>query len=64
MNSKLIDKRVLKRNLVNGLISKEEYNKYLESLPDMADNAEPVIERLFGDSQSENDEDETSEAIS
>lgn len=34
----MLDKRVLKRNILNGTITREEYQKYLESLPDMQDN--------------------------
>lgn len=33
------DKRLLEINFKNGLLSKEEYQKYLDQLPDRASNA-------------------------
>lgn len=48
MDLKLIDKRTVKRNLVTGKLSTKEYANYLESLPDMAEQAAPVEEKLFG----------------
>jgi hypothetical protein len=58
MDPRMIDKRVAKRNMDNGKISKEDYDKYLAALPDMAADAEPVKEKLFGDLD---EEEETTE---
>lgn len=38
----LVDTRVIDRNIAKGLIDKKDYHKHLESLPDVADNAEQV----------------------
>jgi hypothetical protein len=37
--AKAYDVRTLERNLRRGLISRKEYEKYLQSLPDRAENA-------------------------
>lgn len=36
------DVRTLERKLRKGLLSRKDYDKYLKSLPDRADNAAPV----------------------
>jgi len=33
----MIDKRVLKRNIRHGVVSREDYQKYVKSLPDLSD---------------------------
>lgn len=38
----LVDKRIIERNIQKGMLSQGEYTKYLEKLPDAADNAEFV----------------------
>lgn len=38
----LIDKRIIERNIHKGLISRNDYQKHLESLPDSGQNAEVV----------------------
>ncbi|MFW5926185.1 MAG: hypothetical protein ACOCV4_08450 [Myxococcota bacterium] len=38
----LIDKRIIERNIHKGLISRNDYEKYLEGLPDSEQNAEVV----------------------
>ena len=40
---KKLDKRTIERNLREGIITPEEWKKYLKSLPDVSDNAELVI---------------------
>lgn len=35
-----LDKRVVERNVRKGLLSKEEYQRYLEQLPDVSGNGE------------------------
>lgn len=40
------DVRMLEKNLQNGLLTKEEYEKHLKELPDLSSNTEPLdIER-------------------
>ena len=58
MDPRVFDKRVVRRNLNNGRITKDEYDKYMSALPDMNDQAQPVTEKLFGN---EEEEDEASE---
>ena len=38
----LIDKRVLQRNIDQGLVEPKQYDKLLGTLPDRADNVAPV----------------------
>jgi hypothetical protein len=38
----LFDKRVVERNIARGLITREEYNQYLESLEDASEQTIPV----------------------
>lgn len=45
-NERLFDVRVLERNLQKGLITRKEYEKYVNDLQDASDNAE-VIEAEF-----------------
>ncbi len=51
MDPRFIDKRVVQRNLNAGRITKDEYDKFLASLPDLSPKAEPVTEKLFGDAE-------------
>jgi hypothetical protein len=39
----VIDKRVLHRNLAKGIVDPKEYEKQLAELPDMQENAAPVL---------------------
>lgn len=44
------DKRMIEKNLQNGTLSKEEYDKMLKELPDMAENIDLInIDREDGD---------------
>lgn len=36
------DKRMIEKNLQNGTLSKEEYEKMLKELPDMAENIDLI----------------------
>lgn len=45
-NPLLFDKRVVERNIKKGLITREEYEKYLSALPDVSDQAEVIQARL------------------
>jgi hypothetical protein len=42
----LLDRRVVDRNIKKGLVTREEYDKSLAALPDVADQAEEVRVRL------------------
>ncbi len=42
IDPKLVDKRVSQRYLKKGRIEEKEYERYLKSLPDLADRAVPV----------------------
>jgi len=39
----LYDVRIAQRHLREGVITKKDYNKHLDSLPDMEANSEPLI---------------------
>lgn len=39
----LYDVRIVNRNIRDGAVSKKDYDKYIESLPDMEGNSEPLI---------------------
>lgn len=53
MDPRLIDKRVIKRNMNTGVVTKDQFDKYLAGLQDMAANAEPVREKLYGNLEEE-----------
>jgi hypothetical protein len=40
---KKFDKRTIERNLREGIITAEEWKKYLKALPDVSDNADQVM---------------------
>ena len=42
LENKIIDKRVVRRNVRKGLLDEKDYDRYLKSLPDVADQAVPV----------------------
>jgi hypothetical protein len=41
-NNNLFDKRIVDRNIQKGLVTKEQYQKFVKSLPDDESNAEWV----------------------
>ncbi len=41
--NKKFDKRTIEKNLREGVVSAEEWKKYLRSLPDVSDNVDFVI---------------------
>jgi hypothetical protein len=41
-DNKIIDKRVARRYVRKGLLDEKDFEKYLKSLPDVADQAVPV----------------------
>ena len=42
IDNKIIDKRVARRYVRKGLLDEKDYERYLKSLPDVADQAVPV----------------------
>lgn len=42
----VFDKRVVNRLIKNGIISQEDYDKHLKSLPDLKDECVPVEARI------------------
>lgn len=59
-NEKLFDRRVVERNIDKGLVTREEYEEYLDGLEDAEDNAD-VIEAEFEAGLFEDDEEEAEE---
>lgn len=60
----LLDRRVVERNIKKGLLTREEFEKHLEGLGDVAGQAEKIAATLHGrdddhdDDVEENDDDE------
>jgi hypothetical protein len=42
LENKIIDKRVARRYVRKGLLDEKDFERYLKSLPDVADQAVPV----------------------
>ncbi|MDH3201670.1 MAG: hypothetical protein OEM15_12325 [Myxococcales bacterium] len=42
LGDKLVDKRIIERNIAKGLISKEQYEQHLAGLPDKEGDCERV----------------------
>ena len=42
------DKRVIRRNIENNKLSKEEYNKYLANLDDLTDSCTDITDKILG----------------
>jgi hypothetical protein len=42
LENKIIDKRVVRRNVRKGLLDEKELDRHIKSLPDVADQAVPV----------------------
>ncbi len=42
LENKIIDKRVVRRNVRKGLLDEKDFDRHLKSLPDVADQAVPV----------------------
>ncbi|MGM0555294.1 MAG: hypothetical protein ACQEVA_02850 [Myxococcota bacterium] len=60
-NEKLFDTRVVERNIDKGLVTRKEYEEYLEGLDDVEDRAE-VIEAEFEAGIFEDDDEEAEDA--
>ena len=53
MDLKLFDKRVVMRNIAKGVVSKEEYRKYLKTLGDLSDECEEIEVLMFDEDKEE-----------
>ena len=55
LENKIIDKRVVRRNVRKGLLDEKDFDRHIKSLPDVADQAVPVESEV---EHVETDEDE------
>ncbi|MEM1418847.1 MAG: hypothetical protein AAGH15_28400 [Myxococcota bacterium] len=53
LNDKIVDKRIVERNIKKGVLSRAEYVKHIETLADAAENAETVS--MTGDEAAEDE---------
>jgi hypothetical protein len=58
IENKLIDRRTAPRYLRKGVVDEKDYEKYLKSLPDLADQALPVEAAMDGEDDFEDDDEE------
>lgn len=61
LDPKYTDKRTVERYLRSGVVDEKEYDKYLKSLPDLAENALPVevvMDEDLDDEEVEDDQEE------
>ncbi len=56
IENKLVDKRVAHRYVRKGIIDEKDYEKYLKSLPDLADQAVAIEAAMEGEPEDEGDE--------
>lgn len=54
------DSRIVERNIAKGIVTREEYEAYLASLPDAATKAETLdlVQPLLGNDEDEDEDDE------
>jgi hypothetical protein len=53
---KLVDRRTAPRYLRKGVLDEKDYEKYLKSLPDVADQAVPVEAAMEGEDDLDDDD--------
>jgi hypothetical protein len=58
IENKLVDRRTSPRYLRKGILDEKDYERYLKSLPDVADQAVPVEAAMEGEDDLEDDDDE------
>ncbi len=56
--NKTVDKRVALRYVKKGNVDEKDYERYLKSLPDLADQAAPVEASIEGEDLDDEDEGE------
>ena len=49
IDNKLVDKRVAHRYVRKGVVEEKDYEKYVKSLPDLADQAVPIEASMDSD---------------
>jgi len=49
IENRLVDKRVAHRYVEKGALEEKEFERYLKSLPDLADRAVPIESEIEGD---------------
>ena len=57
-SDRLVDKRIVERNISKGLLSESEYQKYLTALPDVASKAEMVDYGVDAEIDDEDDDED------
>lgn len=45
----LLDKRVVERSVTKGALSKAELEAHLKALPDLADRADNIADKVYGE---------------
>lgn len=58
IENKLVDRRTAHRYLRKGVLDEKDYDRYLKSLPDVAEQALPVEAAMEGEDDLEDDDDE------
>jgi hypothetical protein len=56
MNLKLLDKRVVMRNIEKGVLTQADYQQHLQDLEDLTDQCEEMEVSLFGNDKEEETE--------
>lgn len=51
MNASLIDKRIIERIIIQGKITKEEYQKHLHNLKDLSNKYDNITPKIFSDNK-------------
>jgi len=54
----LLDRRIVERNIRKGVVTREEYERHLQTLPDVAGNAELIAARLGEREEAIDDDDD------
>lgn len=44
-----LDKRVIDRSVARGFMSRTEYDAHLKALPDLADQADNIADKIYGE---------------
>lgn len=44
-----LDKRVIDRSVARGFLSKSEYEAHLKGLPDLAEQADNIADKVYGE---------------
>lgn len=58
IDPKHLDKRTAERYIQSGLLDEKVWDKYLKSLPDVAEKAAPVESTVSGDEDFDDDDDQ------